>query len=153
MVVVLVQMQLYAQPVGSPVAENGKLSVVGNKLVNQCGNPVQLKGMGSHGLMWFPKCYNESSIKALVDDWGMDVFEIKINYDLYYAKARAYVNNLVEIFTKLGVYAIIQNVEGASPLEWVDIVKNEFTYFCRKHKDKINVIYEPINEPHGEGGS
>jgi hypothetical protein len=144
-------------PVGSPVAENGKLRVEGNQLVNQCGKPIQLKGFGSHGLQWFPNCYNEESIKSLVHDWGIDVFEIKINYGLFYEKdtsnARRYVDNLVELFTELGVYVIIQNVEGENPLDWIDIVKTEFTYFCRKHKDKINIIYEPLNEPYGEGGS
>ena len=75
-----------SQPANSPVALNGKLRVEKNQLVNACGNPIQLKGFGSHGLMWFPQCYNKESLTSLVNNWGIDVFEIKINYTLWYQK-------------------------------------------------------------------
>ena len=61
-------------PAGSPVYLNGKLSVQGTQMVNECGRPVQLKGMSSHGLAWFPQCYTEESLTVLVNDWHIDIF-------------------------------------------------------------------------------
>src|SRR5690606_22859030 len=53
-------------PAGSPVAINGKLSVIGTQLSNECGNPVQLRGMSSHGVQWYGNCVNTSSLDYLV---------------------------------------------------------------------------------------
>ena len=40
----------------TPVAINGQLQVVGTKLTNQNGYPIQLRGMSSHGIQWYSQC-------------------------------------------------------------------------------------------------
>jgi hypothetical protein len=146
-------LSLFAQPLGSPVSQNGKLKVIGSQLVNECGHTVQLKGMGTNGIMWFPSCYNESSITAMANDWSIDIFEIKINYTDWYVKdtafARSYVNKLVEACNKTGIYCIIQLQEGGNPADWTTISKDMFQYFSNLHKNKKNVLYEILNEPSG----
>ena len=49
-------------PEGSAVAKYGKLCVKDGQLCDQSGNPVQLRGMSTHGVQWFqylyqPKCH------------------------------------------------------------------------------------------------
>jgi hypothetical protein len=146
-------LSVFAQPIGSPVSQNGKLKVVGTQLVNECGHNVQLKGMGTNGIMYFPNCYNESSITALANDWSIDIFEIKINYLDWYVKdtayARSYVNNLIEACHKMGIYCIVQLQEGGNPSDWTTVSKDMFQYFSNLHKYKKNVLYEILNEPYG----
>ena len=40
-----------ARPVASP-SQNGALHVEGSQLVNAAGDPVQLRGVSTHGLAW-----------------------------------------------------------------------------------------------------
>ena len=37
----------------TPVAKNGQLRVIGTKLCNQYGNPIQLRGMSTHSIQWY----------------------------------------------------------------------------------------------------
>ncbi len=45
------------------VATHGQLQVIGNQLCNQYGQPIQLRGMSSHGLQWYPQFVNYDSLK------------------------------------------------------------------------------------------
>ena len=53
---------------------HGKLRLDGLQLVDAAGAPVQLMGMSSHGLHWFPDCYKKSAIRHLAKTWGINVF-------------------------------------------------------------------------------
>ena len=53
---------------GTPVSENGWLSVRDSQIVNQHNIPIQLKGMSSHGLQWYGKFVNYNVIKELRDN-------------------------------------------------------------------------------------
>jgi hypothetical protein len=46
----------------TPVSVNGKLKVSGLQLVNSCGNAVQLRGVSSHGLQYYPACYPTAAL-------------------------------------------------------------------------------------------
>ena len=154
-------------PVGSPVYYNGKLSVKGNQMVNECGKPVQLKGMSSHGLAWFPNCYTEESLTALVNDWHIDIFRLAIythewggycmtggqqwkSKDDY----NAFIDNLVDICGKLGIYCIIDwhvlNGGSGDPNYTLDDAIPFWEYMSAKHKDDKHVLYEICNEPNGD---
>jgi endoglucanase len=152
----LISFKSISQPVNSPVGQNGRLKVSGIHLLNECGKIVQLKGIGTNGIMWFPECYNQSSLTTLANDWSIDIFEIKVNYYDWYVKdsayAKNYVDNLVEACNNLGVYCIIELQEGGNPNDFVAISKAMFQYFSTKHKNKKNVLYEIMNEPSGPYG-
>src|ERR1700754_5142611 len=64
----------------TPVQKNGQLRVTGLKLCNQYGNPIQLRGMSTHGIQWYGwgSCLNEASLNALANDWGADVLRISL---------------------------------------------------------------------------
>ena len=44
------------------VKEHGKLKVEGVQLKDEKGNNVQLRGMSSHGILWYPDYTNYASI-------------------------------------------------------------------------------------------
>ncbi|MCQ2195774.1 MAG: cellulase family glycosylhydrolase [Paludibacteraceae bacterium] len=150
-------------PVGSPVYLNGKLSVQGTKMVNECGNPVQLRGMSSHGLAWFPSCYREDGIKTLVNDWGIDIFRLAIythewgGYTTEQWKSmddyNEYIDQLVEVCGKYGIYCMIDwhvlNQGSGNPNTTLDDAIPFWDYMSKKHKDDKHVLYEICNEPNG----
>lgn len=153
----LMLVTLYAQyPAGSPVAINGKLKLVGNQLSNECGNPVQLRGMSTHGIQWFQNCYTNGALNALTNDWGIDILRVAM-----YVQEGGYVNdpsgwktridNLVDACAARGIYCLIDwhVLNPGDP--WANIAEaREFwTYMSAKHSGKKHVLYEITNEPNG----
>jgi aryl-phospho-beta-D-glucosidase BglC (GH1 family) len=143
-------------PAGSPVAVNGKLQVIGPYVRNECGNPVQLRGMSTHGVQWFGNCANPSSLDALAKNWHVDVFRIAMyiqegGYATNPTYWKGWVDNIVAECGKRGIYAIIDfhvHIPG-DPVLYLDQAKEFWTYMATKHKDDKHVLYEICNEPNG----
>lgn len=153
-------------PEGSPVFHNGKLSVSGTQMVNECGKAIQLRGMSSHGLAWTPAAYTEESITALVNEWNIDLFRIAVythewgGYCMTGGQQwktpeefNIYIDELVDICGKLGIYCLIDwhvlNGGSGNPNNTLDLAVPFWKYMSEKHKDDIHVIYEICNEPNG----
>lgn len=153
-------------PEGSPVFHNGKLHVEGTQMVSECGKPVQLRGMSSHGLAWFPNAYTEEALTSLVNDWHIDLFRLaiythqnggycKTGYQQWKAPEQynEYIDNLVDICGKLGIYCIIDwhvLEEGSGdPNTTLEYAVPFWEYMSQKHKDDKHVLYEICNEPNG----
>jgi endoglucanase len=148
----------------TPVERNGRLKVVGTKLVNEYGKEIQLRGVGTHGLQWFGDCINENSIKSLVKDWGADVIRLSMypdqgGYEENPDYWKRYLDNLIEIAYRNGIYVIVDWHMGmqkgnGDPWYWVDqnnMVVDFFDYVSKKHGSKGMVLYELSNEPHDVG--
>ena len=60
------------------ISKNGKLKLTGLQLTNQYGDPIQLRGISSHGLQWFPNCITQESITYMVNNMGINVFRIVV---------------------------------------------------------------------------
>ncbi len=54
----------------------GPLQVIGTSLCDSEGNPVQLKGISTHGLAWFPDYVNEALFKELHEQWNVNVIRL-----------------------------------------------------------------------------
>ena len=139
----------------TPLAANGRLKVVNRQLCNESGTPIQLRGISSHGLHWFPACYTSSSIQALARDWGADVFRAAMyvdegGYRPDSINLRAKVNQLVDWSAQAGMYCIIDwhILNPGDPFVHLDEAKNFFRLMAQQHAGKKNVIYEICNEPH-----
>ncbi|MFN3405925.1 MAG: cellulase family glycosylhydrolase [Cytophagaceae bacterium] len=157
LLLVLFPLALMAQyPAGSPVAINGKLKIVGNKLSNECGNPVQLRGMSSHGVQWFGNCYTTSALDALVNDWKIDIFRIAmyvqeggyVNNPTYW---KNWIDNMVNECGKRGIYCMIDwhVLTPGDPMANINEARDFWTYMSSRHKGKNHVLYEICNEPNG----
>ena len=54
----------------------GALHVDGTRLCGSDGNPVQLKGISTHGLAWFPGYVNEECFGELRREWKANVIRL-----------------------------------------------------------------------------
>jgi aryl-phospho-beta-D-glucosidase BglC (GH1 family) len=143
-------------PAGSPVAINGKLRISGSQMVNECGNPVQLRGMSTHGPQWFENCYTTASLDAMVRDWGIDIFRIAMyvqegGYVNDPAKWRTWIDNMVNECAKRGIYCMIDwhVLNPGDPNANIVQAREFWTYMSQKHAGKKHVLYEIANEPNG----
>ncbi|MEJ3749204.1 glycoside hydrolase family 5 protein [Actinomycetes bacterium KLBMP 9797] len=145
-----------AAPAGSPVAIRGQLRVCGVNLCDAGGDPIQLRGMSSHGIQFFPDCLNPDSLDALRNDWLADFVRISMyvqegGFETDPAGFTAKVNEAVEAATALGLYAIVDFhiLTPGDPNFNLDRARTFFADVAAAHADKPNVIYEIANEPNG----
>jgi endoglucanase len=145
--------QTYAQ---TPAARNGQLKVIGLNLCNQYGNPIQLRGMSSHGIQWYGwgNCLTAASLDALAYDWGADVFRISLyvqegGYETNPTAYTTQVNRLIEEATSRGMYALVDwhILSPGDPHYNLERAKTFFTAIANTHKTKTNILYEICNEP------
>ena len=58
------------------VSQSGALHVEGAKLVGSDGRPVQLRGISTHGIAWFPDYINEAAFRQFRTEWGANVVRL-----------------------------------------------------------------------------
>lgn len=144
----------------TPFGKYGKLHVEGAGLADSKGNTVQLKGVSSHGLQWFPQYINYDAMKTMRDEWGVEVVRLamysaeggyctgdKANRKKLISK----INNAVKWADELGMYVIIDwHVLGeGNPQTYQKQARNFFKRMSKKYKDHDNIFYEVCNEPNG----
>ncbi|GAB3804802.1 hypothetical protein GCM10027605_29550 [Micromonospora zhanjiangensis] len=140
----------------TPVGINGRLRVCGALLCNQHGNPIQLRGMSTHGIQWYAQCVNDASLDALADDWRADALRVSlyVQEEGYETDPRGFtdlVNETVERVTKRGLYVIVDwhMVNPGDPNHNLDRARTFFAEVAARHRDKTNILYEVANEPNG----
>lgn len=150
-------------PANSPVAKHGKLQVSGKNMVDVNGNIVQLRGISTHGIAWFTECYSESSVDALVDDWGINVLRIASYAENQIKEEngkdaewhRTFIDSMVNLCERKGIYCIIDwhTLDDGTGDPWtvMDEAKEFFEYMSKKHAGKAHVMYEICNEPNYSG--
>ncbi|GAA4442222.1 cellulase family glycosylhydrolase [Phytohabitans houttuyneae] len=141
---------------GTPVATNGQLRVCGTKLCNQRGTPVQLRGMSTHGIQWFPNCYSSAAFDALATDWRADVVRISmyVQEGGYETNPRLFtdrVHSYIEQVSARGMYVIVDwhMLDPGDPNYNLSRARTFFTEIAQRHAGKPNIIYEVANEPSG----
>jgi endoglucanase len=140
----------------TPVAVHGKLVVRGTKLCDSKGDPIQLRGMSTHGLQWYRQCLNDGSLDALAQDWRADVLRIALyiqegGYETDPRHFTDLVNRYVDAATRRGLYVIVDwhLLDPGDPVLNLRQARTFFTEVAAEHRDKPNVVYEIANEPHG----
>lgn len=145
----------------TPVAAHGQLQVSGTKIVDEKGNPFQLRGISTHGINWdVGKPYvNQEAFQTLRDEWGANAVRLA----MYTAEYNGYcsggnqteLKNLlysgVEYAKNLGMYVIIDwhILNDNNPNQNVEQAKSFFAEVSAKYQDYNNVLYEICNEPNG----
>ena len=141
---------------GSTVVERyGQLKVIGTNLCDNAGNPIQLRGMSSHGLQWQGKYANEDVLKWLRDDWNCQLWRAAMyltqgGYEI--GKGLKFkVFDSIEAAQELGIYCIADwHVMGdCNPQVYKNDSIEFFSNLAQTYGDKPNVIYEICNEPNG----
>jgi aryl-phospho-beta-D-glucosidase BglC (GH1 family) len=138
------------------VRYNGQLYVEGTRLLNHTGDPIQLRGMSSHGIMWFPEFTNYRAV-ASTRDHGANVFRIA----MYTDPEKGYASYPEE--SEKALYMALENTLGADMYAIIDwhVLKDEdpnlyvseamdfFQEVSAKYAHEPGVIYEICNEPNG----
>lgn len=137
----------------------GALHVEGTHLAAEDGTLVQLRGISTHGLSWFPGYVNEKMIAQAKQEWGCNVFRLAMytadynGYCVSDANQKKTLKNLIDTGVKAAVeqdmYVIIDwhILNDNNPNTYKDEAKKFFEEMAKKYKDVPNVIYEICNEP------
>ncbi len=152
--------QVTSTPIGSGfAAEHGALRVDGTQLVDQNGEPIQLYGMSTHGIAWFPQFVSYDSFKTLRDDWNTNCVRLAMythEYNGYCTGGdqdylKSLVRTGVDAATDLGMYVIIDwhILQDQDPNVYKEQSKAFFEEMSKTYADHTNVIYEICNEPNG----
>jgi len=137
-------------------SDNGsvqRLYVEGNKLVNQKGQKVILKGVSYGWHNWWPRFYNASTVKYFAEEWDANIVRAVMGIEPNGAylkdrkKALDCIYTVADAAVSAGIYVII---------DWhchhmlLDDAKEFFKATATKYKGIPNVIYEIFNEPEKE---
>lgn len=137
----------------------GKLKVEGAQLLSEAGEPVQLRGVSTHGLAWFPGYVNQDFFSELRQEWNANVVRLA----MYTAENGGYctdgdktqlmqlIDDGVAYATEADMYVIVDwhVLNENSPLVYKDQAIDFFKTVSAKYASNNNVIYEICNEPNG----
>ncbi len=148
------------QVVGNVVTNpSGRLKVTGSKLTDAAGNAVQLRGISTHGIAWFPDYINAECFKELHNNFGINVIRLAMytaEYNGYCTGGdKNYLKNLIDkgvrYATDNGMYVIIDwhILSDGNPNTYIGEAKQFFNEMASKYAANNNVIYEICNEPNG----
>ena len=137
----------------------GQLAVKGTQLVDEKGNPVQLRGISTHGLSWFPTFVNQDAFRQFRQEWNVNVMRLAMYTDEnggYCTDGnKEDLKNIiyrgVQYATEQDMYVIIDwhVLHDQNPNKYKEEAKDFFDGMSAKYKDNNNVIYEICNEPNG----
>lgn len=140
-------------------ASAGRLHVKGTKLVDKKGHEVQLRGVSTHGLSWYPQYVNDKCFAQLHDKWGANVVRLAMYTEEYNgycsgdAKNRSDLKKLIKKGVRLAkkhkMYVIVDwhILSDGNPNSHKKEAKAFFREMSREFKGYNNVIYEICNEP------
>ena len=138
-------------------SQNGALSVKGTQLVDEKGQAVQLRGISTHGIAWFPDFVNQDAVTQLSEDWGANLFRIAMYTDENGGyctdgdkeKLKALVTDGVEYAKQADMYVIVDwhILHDSNPLTYKEEALQFFKEMTEKLKDEKHVLYEICNEP------
>ena len=157
-------------------AYHGALSVDGAALIDERGEPIQLRGVSTHGIAWYPKYVNKKTFRYLRKNWNATCIRLAMYTDGYggycnknnnsgrngkpdKAANQKYLRKLVSkgvnYATENGMYVIIDwhVLNDQNPLKYRKTAKKFFATMSKKYADHTNVLYEICNEPNGSGGT
>lgn len=140
----------------------GALSVSDGKLVDSNGKEVQLTGISTHGINWFPEFAAPETIASLRNNFGINVIRLAMytsDYNGYCVGGSDNQKDLmdkicsaVDAATENDMYVIIDwhTLNDENPNTYKAESIQFFGEMVRKYKGNDNVIYEICNEPNGD---
>ena len=133
-----------------PVKDHGKLSVNGINLVDERGQEVMLQGVSYGWHNWWPRFYNQETVKWLADDWKCSVVRAAMGVGpkgSYLDKpewSQKLIEQVIEGAIANNIYVIIDwhshQVETAAAVSF-------FSTMAKKYGKYPHIIYEIFNEP------
>ena len=144
---------------GSAVSDLGALHVSGTQLLDEKDNPIQLKGISTHGLSWYPDYVNNSCFQQLSKEMGVNVIRLAMytaEYGGYCSggnqtKLKKLIDDGVKYASDNHMYVIIDwhILTDGNPLTHQKEAISFFEEMAAKYANYTNVLYEICNEPNG----
>lgn len=139
-------------------SRNGALQVKGSQLVDSSGNAVQLRGISTHGLAWYPDYVRQECFSDL-HSWGANVIRLAMYTEEYggycsggsQSDLKALVKKGVKYATAEDMYVIIDwhILSDGNPKTHLSEAKSFFKEMSAEFAGNQNVLYEICNEPNG----
>ena len=154
-------LSLAAPGMGAQAAKLPALHVQGTKLVNENGRAVQLQGVSTHGLTWYPQYVNQKAFAYMKKNWHINTVRLAMytaEYNGYCTgdaanrkKLEKLVDDGVRAATSAGLYVIIDwhILSDGNPQTHEKQALAFFKKMAANYKNNTNVIYEICNEPNG----
>lgn len=135
------------------------LHVSGTRLLDPQDQPVQLKGISTHGIAWFPQYINADLFQQFHDEWHANVIRLA----MYTAESGGYcqdgdqeylkdlLDQGIRCATAAQMYVIVDwhILSDNDPNQHLEESLNFFDEISEKYKDYDNILYEICNEPNG----
>lgn len=148
---------------GSAAASvSGALQVRGSRLTDRSGNTVQLRGISTHGIAWYPDYINENCFRQLRQEWNVNVVRLAMYTEEYggycsggdQKSLKELIHRGVTAATAQGLYVIIDwhILSDGNPNRHLEEAKAFFAEMSAKYRNYSNVLYEICNEPNGGTG-
>lgn len=133
------------------VQKYGRLRVQGNKIVDQTGTPVQLRGMSLYWSQWVPKYWTANTVKWLRDDWKVTVIRaaMAVNSGGYATNPTLERNKVIAVVDACiqhGVYVVIDYHDHTAS-DNTPMAQAFFSDMARRYGNSPNVMFETFNEP------
>lgn len=138
----------------------GKLHVEGAYLVDEQSEKVQLYGMSTHGMAWYPQYVCKETFQFLKEEWKTNAVRLAMYTDEEQgycsngdkAAIKELMINGVKAATELGMYVIIDwhILREQTPMKYKEEAIAFFEEMSGLFADQDNVLYELCNEPNGE---
>ncbi len=137
----------------------GALHVEGTRLMGSNGEEVQLRGISTHGIAWFPGYINEECFRQLRNEWNVNVVRLALytaEYNGYCTGGdREYLKNMVKngvnYAKEQDMYVIVDwhILSDSNPNIYLNEAKEFFQEISAEYADSNHIIYEICNEPNG----
>ncbi len=136
----------------SIVERHGQLSIEGNKILDEEGNPIQLRGMSLFWSQWMGQFYTKEVVQWLKRDWQCTVVRASMGVDedggyLFNKEVeKAKIFTVIDAAIAEGIYVIV-DWHSHHAEDFTEEAKTFFSEVAQKYGDKPNLIYEIYNEP------
>lgn len=139
----------------------GALKVTNGKLTDENGKTVQLRGISTSGLQWYPEYVNKETFSFLQKTMNINVIRLAMytaekGYCELDESGKAEMEKLivkgVEAACELGLYVLVDwhILADGNPNQYKQEAITFFNRMSSEFAGLDNVIYEICNEPNGE---
>lgn len=133
---------------------NGRLRVEGTSLSDGSGCPVQLRGVSTHGLTWYPEYLNEGLFRQIAEEWGCELVRLAMYASIYTEDPEtsyALMKQGIDAAVAADLYVLVDwhMLEHGDPNEEADDAIAFFDRITGEYASCPNLIFEICNEPNG----
>ncbi|MFP4661753.1 MAG: carbohydrate-binding domain-containing protein [Halanaerobiales bacterium] len=129
-------------------------------LADEAGDPIQLRGMSTHGLQWFPEILNDNAFSALTNNWGANVVRLAmyVGEDGYASDPDTIMKRVIkgiDLAIANDMYVIVDWHVHSPGNPTADVYSGAMDFFKKissLYPNNPHIIYELANEPSGNTG-